>query len=803
MKRMKFESIFTMFLGLVALMSGLAGCEDKITEGEIPVDNEKLVTVPLAFDFAPETDGYEIASGSPRARLGLASGSPRARAEGGITAFSASLCPQVLTRDVTELTPDALYNLEIRQYNSAGTHLAGTTFAQATIGTALDVTLQASDDCQLVIVARGDGKTVKTELGTRTLQKVQENITADSTVISRIDPTDQSSMNKMPYVLHLKHVKVVQESGKYIIQSIDGAYDVRLRLKRLATRLTVKWTYTVSDFDMKQILIQSVPLGYTVVDAPDENDGTYPSLIQQFTTIEVPSVGNSGTYSCWIPANARGNSAAATSEILRTKANAPQGSAFVNFVAVNKTDMKKKLDYRVYLGGGEASDFNVFGNTNYNYTVNFNHTGIPVDDGRVTYIDPIPASQNNNNLIPTANCFMVAPGAAFCFDPFSFQQGGNSVTNDKLVEWCSSSGIKSVKLLWQTKENGDVGDPVMGIANSDDDHTNIVDIKRTDGSSITLVLANGVGQCLIYCRAAANTSGGSGVIAAYDGENGTGNILWSWHVWVTDYHPDASGTETVLTPETKRKLKLVPVSSSDGTIAAIMMDRNLGAYEGTFNAIPKDILTMSRNNGFHFQKWRKDPFPSSYTTQKLPSVYTFTLSADAPPKHIMNRYKPDGFHAIVPSSIGKGATSLQNAYRNPLSIAGNGGWEWCTDNPLPSWGTAKTIHDPCPAGWRVPQKSELKVLVDRNATAIPKSAQNDGGVLLNYDDTGNKFYIRFTGYPPAITQLNNVGLMGYATAVEGLSVFRVDGNSGSSVPEIGGLRNYDAHTTRCVQEKIE
>ena len=201
MKRMKFGSIFTMFLGLVALMSGLAGCEDKITEGEIPVDNEKLVTVPLAFDFAPETDGYEIASGS-RCRGYKRPPEP---------------VPQVLTRDVTELTPDALYNLEIRQYNSAGTHLAGTTFAQATIGTALDVTLQVSDDCQLVIVTRGDGKTVKTELGTRTLQKVQENITADSTVISRINPTDQSSMNKMPYVLHLKHVKVVQESGKYII----------------------------------------------------------------------------------------------------------------------------------------------------------------------------------------------------------------------------------------------------------------------------------------------------------------------------------------------------------------------------------------------------------------------------------------------------------------------------------------------------------------------------------------------------------------------------------------------------------
>ena len=716
--------------------------------------------------------------------------------------------PQVLTRDVTELTPDALYNLEIRQYNSAGTHLAGTTFAQATIGTALDVTLQVSDDCQLVIVARGDGKTVKTELGTRTLQKVQENITADSTVISRIDPTDQTGMNKMPYVLHLKHVKVVQESGKYIIQSIDGAYDVRLRLKRLATRLTVKWTYTVSDFDMKQILIQSVPLGYTVVDAPDENDGTYPSLIQQFTTIEVPSVGNSGTYSCWIPANARGNSAAATSEILRTKANAPQGSAFVNFVAVNKTDMKKKLDYRVYLGGREASDFNVFGNTNYNYTVNFNHTGIPANDGRVTYIDPIPASQNNNNLIPTANCFMVTPGAAFCFDPFSFHQGGNSITNDKLVEWCSSSGIKSVKLLWQTKENGDVGDPVMGIANSDDDHTNIVDIKRTDGSSITLVPANGVGQCLIYCRAAANTSGGSGVIAAYDGENGTGNILWSWHVWVTDYHPDASGTETVLTPETKRKLKLVPVSSSDGTIAAIMMDRNLGAYEGAFNAIPKDILTMSRNNGFHFQKGRKDPFPSSYTTQKLVEVYKFILSEDAPPKHIMNRYKPDGFHAIVPKSLGSGAVSLQTAYRNPVSIAGNSNvssWNhWCNEsNPRPVWGVTKTIHDPCPAGWRIPQQSELTVLAKRNPNKVSVNTQNDGGLLLKYDDTDSKFYLRYTGYPPLINQLNYVGTVGYITAMGHKEIFEADSRKGNKAPAVVGMEDYDAHTTRCVQEKIE
>lgn len=86
---------------------------------------------------------------------------------------------------------------------------------------------------------------------------------------------------------------------------------------------------------------------------------------------------------------------------------------------------------------------------------------------------------------------------------------------------------------------------------------------------------------------------------------------------------------------------------------------------------------------------------------------------------------------------------------------------------------------------------------------IPTSAQNDGGILLKYDDTGNKFYVRFTGYPPAIYQLNNVGVVGYVSAIERSSVFNVNGSNGNLKPAIGELRDYDAHTTRCVQEKIE
>ena len=731
-------------------------------------------------------------------------GSPqRLAVKTGAAAFDVTQAVDAVTRSVPAV-PDKLYNLEILQYDRNGNYKAGNSYATVELGTHLDVTLNVMNDCQLLVVARGNGGAVgslvnKNLDGTEGVKSVE----VSSEVINKIDPSTANAINAMPYVLHLEHVNVVTGTdGKAVIQSPDGSYDTRLLLKRLAARLTVNWNYNVSGYKLKQLLIQSVPLNYSVVDGM-ESDGTYPLLVSQFTTLVVPVTDANaaqGSYSCWMPANVRGERAAASSELLRIKANAPTGSSFLNFVAVNDADVKKKLDYRVYIGSGPSTDFNIYKNKEYSYAVDFSHTGIPTTDKRVTYIDPIPASENNDNLVATANCFMVSPGGSFCFDPFAFQQGKSVITNAVLKGWCNATsspatGIRSVRLLWQTKENGDLGDAVMGIANSDNDHTNIVDIKARDGSPLTGP-ATDLGQCLIYCRVAANTSGGSGVIAAYDGANGTGNILWSWHVWVTDYQPDASGTETVLTPENKRKFKL-------GTSNTVMMDRNLGAYEGAVS-IPGTTLERSRTSGFHYQKGRKDPFPSSYTAEKnMPQPYIFTLSATSPPKHIMNRYEANGIRAIVPQSIGTSATTLQNAYRHPISIAGNThygnpGGQWCSEYSNVKWNTTKTVHDPCPAGWRIPQKEDLAILVTKN-TSISSTAIEDGGMLLKYDDTENRTYLRFTGYPPLITQLNCIGKEGYINAIDTKSVLKVSPSSQTKI-EVAPFEDYDAHTTRCVQE---
>ena len=742
-----------------------------------------------------------------------------ARVEGGRTAFNASLLPGVITRASTDV-PDQLYNLEIRQYDVNGNHLTGNDYGTVNIGTSLDVTLQASDDCQLVLVARGNGPAV-TALGTKTLEQVQSMI-VNSSVINAIDPSATGSMNAMPYVLHLKHVKVAVVNGKAIIQSPDGSYDMRLMLKRLATRLTVTWDYSVTDYKLKQLLIQSVPLNYTIVDKP-ETDGTYPSIVSQFTTLEIPVADANaahGSYSCWVPANVRGESAAATTETQRTKANAPVGSTFFNFVSVNTTDGKKKLDYRVYIGSGPSADFNMYRNKDYAYTVNFAHVGIPTGDNRVTYIDPIPASENNDNLVPTANCFMVEPGGAFCFDPFAFQQNGTEITNSQMTGWygTAGTGIKSVRLLWQTRENGDVGDPVMGIANSNDDHTNIVDIKRTiDNSDINTVPANGKGQCRIYCRVAANTTGGNGVIAAYDGPNGTGNIVWSWHVWVTDYKPDTRGGEQVLEPVNKRKL----LFSLNNASVLPMMDRNLGAMAGYVDETPTSFVEMSKTNGFHYQWGRKDPFPSSYTTKKISVINN--KNSSTPPEGMLNRYAADGITYVVNGGQ-SGTISYQTSCRQPLVFyaASSKGPAWTNiaSASFKGWDeTDKPVWDPCPAGWRVISRVDLAA-VNQNGSSLPNNniknyntRNDDGGYLLYFEQLngGHASYFRFTGYGRYMNTFEFIGDLctiwtrnkGTDNGYNSYAGWFNSGGTSSELFTIITKYQSDAHPLRCVQEKAD
>lgn len=169
---------------------------------------------------------------------------------------------------------------------------------------------------------------------------------------------------------------------------------------------------------------------------------------------------------------------------------------------------------------------------------------------------------------------------------------------------------------------------------------------------------------------------GNAVIALRDYE--TGEIFWSWHLWVTDYAPNASAA-------TADGANDVPGGDiyryNNGTITTVFMDRNLGAL----NATPGDV----RAHGYLYQWGRKDPMRRIKNNGSA---------------ELVDLYDADGA-LIAPRTIGF-VTNVGDAVKNPdafiSGIWANGmhaGWLETHNDAL--WNTStneKTVYDPCPAG---------------------------------------------------------------------------------------------------------
>lgn len=155
---------------------------------------------------------------------------------------------------------------------------------------------------------------------------------------------------------------------------------------------------------------------------------------------------------------------------------------------------------------------------------------------------------------------------------------------------------------------------------------------------------------------------GNAVVAAKDAN---GVILWSWHIWLTD-QPNEE------------------VYKND---AGVMMDRNLGAL----SAQKGSDLSL----GLLYQYGRKDPFPSSSKNKAIFAKTTGewpTPAIDIP---------------ILESDKGVIGETAQFQIENPMTFIRfrNGGK---TKGSV--WTTEKSVSDPCPSGWKVPDDVWAKAI---------------------------------------------------------------------------------------------
>jgi hypothetical protein len=80
-------------------------------------------------------------------------------------------------------------------------------------------------------------------------------------------------------------------------------------------------------------------------------------------------------------------------------------------------------------------------------------------------------------------------------------------------------------------------------------------------------------------------------------KDGTDEIVWSYHIWVTGYDPKASDATY---PN--------PYNRNNNGKRFVFMDRNLGAKEEGQTYLDNDA---NNNAGLYYQWGRKDPFPST------------------------------------------------------------------------------------------------------------------------------------------------------------------------------------------------
>ena len=145
---------------------------------------------------------------------------------------------------------------------------------------------------------------------------------------------------------------------------------------------------------------------------------------------------------------------------------------------------------------------------------------------------------------------------------------------------------------------------------------------------------------------------GNALITAKDA---SGTILWSWHIWMTDQ----------------------PQEQQYKNNAGIMMDRNLGATSAT----PGDVGAL----GLLYQWGRKDPFLGSYDISSSKKAASSKL-----------------FNEAVSSKSSTGTIAYATSHPTTFIYTAGGNHDWQAANDNSRWQSNKTIYDPCPAGWRVP-----------------------------------------------------------------------------------------------------
>jgi hypothetical protein len=296
------------------------------------------------------------------------------------------------------------------------------------------------------------------------------------------------------------------------------------------------------------------------------------------------------------------------------------------------------------------------------------------------------------------NCYIVAPGESLTFPvsrAFVWEEG--AFTKKLRVDDSEYTGGFSAEVVW---------------ADADD----LINTPTVSGSGNT-------------AKVTVQTKGTTGnAVVAIKRTTASQDIVWSYHIWVSDYNPGNPNA-------TQRATYTNRYNTNNNGNYFVFMDRNLGA---TF-AGPGS----GEGTGLFYQWGRKDPFPATGNPDP------------GNPNNPIILHPGDGSFNVIATSSSTG--TVVNTIKNPnVFITASddpNDWYYGTDRENTLWGhnDVKSVYDPCPAGWRVPVNS------GSSADTSPWAGftKDNGGTLSAGYDWGTNAV-----YPAAGYRLRDTGAVG-------------------------------------------
>lgn len=319
-------------------------------------------------------------------------------------------------------------------------------------------------------------------------------------------------------------------------------------------------------------------------------------------------------------------------------------------------------------------------------------------------------------VLNTANCYIVNAPGTYSF-PLVY---GNAIKNGTDNKGAYTSTLSS-NALKKFKNHRDAAitspyiyensgcEPADAVLVWQDAENLVADVALTDG-----------GHNITFRVDAATIRQGNAVIAVRDA---SGTIMWSWHIWVTDYVPRLEPTADFYDPTVTQRDKVV--TNHEGK-QFVMMPVNVGWCDGVTSVwSPRSVLlrftqidtgktiffTIRQNghtklqpgNATYYQFGRKDPM----------------LPADKDGNN-KNYWSGGNYEFSMETTAASLGTSIMNPFTMYVySSSGNKGWYEEPDNIRNFWSAennerysktsmlnseigVKTVYDPSPVGYQVP-----------------------------------------------------------------------------------------------------